>query len=81
MDNFYQNEKTARNNLVELLQQLDDFNTQNPNTMIIQFFFQGKSNELIKLFAKASPQEKSKAREILSRLDITNSSRYKDELK
>ncbi len=81
MDNLYQEEKSARNNMLTMLQQLDDFNTQNPNTMVIQFFFLGKSNELIKLFSKAAPQDKSKAKEILARLDITNASRYKDELK
>jgi hypothetical protein len=81
MDNLYQDEKSARKNMLELIQQLDEFNSQNPNTMVNQFFFQGKSNELIKLFSKSAPQDKSKVKEILSRLDITNASRYKDELK
>lgn len=33
-----------------VLNQLEAFNTENPNTMINQFFFQGKSTELIKIF-------------------------------
>ncbi len=81
LDNLYKDEKSSRSNMLALMAQLDEFNTQNPNTMINQFFFQGKSNELIKLFSKSPPQDKSKARDILSRLDITNASRYKDELK
>ena len=40
---------------------LNTFNTENPNTMILQFFFQGKTQELIKIFSKASPPDKARA--------------------
>jgi hypothetical protein len=49
--------------------------------MILQFFLQGKSLELIRMFKKAPQQERSDASAILSQLDITNASKYKDELK
>ena len=49
--------------------------------MITQFFFQGKSTELIKIFAKAPQQDKARVSEMLQRLDITNAAKYKDELK
>ena len=49
--------------------------------MITQFFFQGKSTELIKLFSKAPQQDKARASELLQKLDITNATKYKDELK
>jgi hypothetical protein len=49
--------------------------------MILQFFFQGKQQELIRLFSKASPTDKIKALEYLQRLDISNSSKYKEGLK
>jgi len=49
--------------------------------MINQFFFQGKTNELIKVFSKASPQDKARASELLQKLDITNAARYKAELR
>jgi hypothetical protein len=81
MDKLYEDEKVARSEMLNVLNQLEQFNTENPNTMINQFFFQGKSTELIKIFSKALPQDKSRAVEILSSLDITNSSKYKDELK
>ena len=78
---MYSEEKVARVNVLAALERLDNFNTENPNTMINQFFFQGKSNELIQLFSKGSPQEKTKAKEILIRIDITNASKYKDGIK
>ena len=37
--------------------------------------------ELIKLFSKASPGEKAKALEYLQRLDISNTTKYKEGLK
>ncbi|MBU3714135.1 MAG: DUF4835 family protein [Ferruginibacter sp.] len=81
MDKLYEDENLARAELLKALEQLDKFNTENPNTMINQFFFQGKSTELIKIFSKASLADKSKASDILSRVDVTNAGKYKAELK
>ena len=81
MDKLYEDEKAARSELLNVINQLDNFNTENPNTMINQFFFQGKSTELIKVFSKAMPPDKARALELLPKLDLTNASKYKDELK
>jgi hypothetical protein len=81
MDKLYEDDNAARAELLNVLNLLNNFNSENPNTMINQFFFQGKSTELIKIFSKALPQDKVKAKELLSKLDLTNSSKYKDELK
>lgn len=81
MDKFYEDENAARTELLNVLNLLTNFNNENPNTMINQFFFQGKSQELIKIFSKANPADKSRASELLQKLDITNSGTYKDQLK
>lgn len=81
MDKLYDNENAARAELVNVLNLLNNYNTDNPNTMISQFFFQGKSSELIKIFSKALPQDKARALEILPKLDLTNAAQYKAELK
>lgn len=81
MDKMYEDENTARTELLNVLNLLTNFNNENPNTMINQFFFQGKSTELIKVFSKAKPQDKAKALELLPRLDLTNAGAYKDQLK
>ncbi len=80
-DKMYEDEKLAREELMNVLNILSTYNSDNPNTMINQFFFQGKATELIKVFSKASPQDKTRASEILQKLDITNAGRYKEELK
>lgn len=81
LDQIYDNVDNARTNMVNMLQQFDEFNTINPNTMIQQFFFQGKSAELIQFFSKAAPQQRIQARDILSRIDLTNSNKYSNDLK
>lgn len=78
MDLFYENEDAGRNGMLNCLNFLNTVNTENPNSMVIQFFFQGKSNELVKVFSKASTEQKARARELLTRLDVTNGAAYKE---
>ncbi len=78
MDLFYENEDEGRNGIVNCLNFLNTLNAENPNSMIMQFFFQGKSSELVKVFSKANPEVKNRARDILTKLDITNSAVYKE---
>ena len=81
MDKLYEDEITARSQVMNVLSLLNTFNVENPNTMVLQFFFQGKAQELIKIFAKATPPDKSRALDFLQKLDISNATKYKDGLK
>lgn len=81
LDKMYDDEATGRSQVLNVLSLLNTFNTENPNTMILQFFFQGKSQELIQLFSKASSPDRARALEFLQKLDISNSTKYKDGLK
>ena len=78
MDAFYDNEDAGRNAILASLNYLNTINAENPNSMIMQFFFQGKSNELVKVFTKANADQKTKARDLLMKLDLTNATSYKD---
>lgn len=78
LDAFYENEDAGRASILNTLNLLTTLNRDNPNTMYMQLFFQGKSNELARLFAKAAPDMKTRAREMLTKLDISNASVYKD---
>jgi hypothetical protein len=81
MDKLYEQEATARLNILNVLSMLNTFNTQNPNTMILQFFFQAKTQELIQIFSKANPADKAKALELLKHLDVSSATKYEDQLK
>jgi hypothetical protein len=78
LDLFYENENEGRNGILSSLNFLNTLNTDNPNSMIMQFFFQGKSSELVKVFSRANNDTKTRARDILTKIDITNTAAYKE---
>lgn len=81
MDDLYDHEADARKQILNVLNLMDNLNTDNPNIMITQFFFQGKTQELIRIFSKAIPTDKSLALSLLSKLDISNANDYQAQLK
>lgn len=78
LDKMYENEGLGRSEILNALNSLNTFNNDNANTMILPFFFQAKTQELIKIFSKATPPEKTKALELLQRLDVSSANKYKD---
>lgn len=81
LDLMYENEDEGRQALLNTLNILDKLNADIPNTMVVPFFLQGKANELVKIFKRAAPDQKIRARDILSKIDISNSNLYRQELK
>ena len=81
LDKMYDEEANGRTQILNVLSMLNGFNNDNSNTMILQFFLQGKSLELIKIFSKASPPDKARALDFLQHLDVTSASRYAEALK
>lgn len=78
LDKLFENEEDGRKGIMTCLNFLTSINTDNPNSMIMQFFFQGKSNELVKVFTHASGDLKTRAKDMLTKLDVTNAALYKD---
>ena len=78
MDLFFENEDAGRTGILNCLNFLNTINNENPNSMALQFFFQGKSNEFVKVFSKGSAEQKNMARDLLTKLDITNVNAYKE---
>ena len=66
---------------INSISMLNTLNIETPNLMIMPFFFQGKSDEIINIYKKGTPQEKSRMLDLCSRLDIANASKYRQELK
>ncbi|MDB5251069.1 MAG: hypothetical protein JWP27_238 [Flaviaesturariibacter sp.] len=76
LDMLIENEETARTGVLNTLNLLSALNRDNPNMMYTQVFFQGKSNELARLFSKAPAEVRTRARELLTKMDITNVAVY-----
>lgn len=81
LDKMYEDAATARENMINTLTQLQTFNRENPNTMIMQFFIQSKYQELVGVFKKAAPDVKSRAVTILQQIDPANAENYRTELR
>jgi hypothetical protein len=77
LDIFSENEDEGRNGILNSLNFLNTLNVENPNSMLLQFFFQGKSNELVKVFSKAEPGMRGRVKDMLMKMDITNASTYR----
>jgi Domain of unknown function (DUF4835) len=80
LDKLNSNEVEARNNILQSLTQLQAVNQENSNSFIIQFFMQNRADELIGIFKKATPENKQKAIDLLSKLDVSNAQRYKESI-
>jgi hypothetical protein len=81
MDMMYDNPAEGRSAIMNSLNQINTLNSDISNSMIVPFFFQGRSSEIVKIFKKAEPDEKIRAREMLVKIDISNANLYKQELK
>jgi Domain of unknown function (DUF4835) len=81
MDNMYDNETEARTAILNTINFLNNINTETPNSMGVQFFLQGRARELVGVFKKTTPDEKSRAGDLLSKMDISNANYYKQELR
>ena len=81
LDSLYEDDVKARQNVLDALVKLQTFNQENPNTMFLQFFMQGRSTEFTGIFKNASPDIKARAAEILAQLDVANSTKYKSDLR
>jgi hypothetical protein len=78
LDQFYENEEAGRQGVLSALTYLTSLSQEFPNSMVMQFFFQGKSAELVKIFSRAPQDVKVQARDMLVKLDITNAAAYKE---
>lgn len=77
LDRMYENRREATVAITNVLDQLDDVNDNRPNSMLIQLFFQAKSDEMVNIFKKADRQDQARAALILNKLDPINSEKYK----
>ena len=81
LDHMYENEPEARAAVLNCITQLNTLNNDQFNSMVIPFFFQGKSGEIVKIFKKAPPEDKQKVQEMMTKMDVSNANLYKQELK
>lgn len=81
LDRMYENRELATETITSTLQILNSINQQNPNSMIIQLFFNAKSQELQNIYLDVPKAQKTTAVNLLMRLDAGNADEYQKLLK
>jgi hypothetical protein len=76
MDNFGRDENLARQSILESLQKIREVNRIRPNQVLINTFFDAKSEELANVFARGEEEIRQNALSLLSELDPANIERY-----
>ena len=81
MDLLYDKPADGRTGVLNALNMLNTVNQENPRLMIMQFFFQGgRANEVSKVFVQSDADQKARALDLLTHLDISNTNMYKADL-
>lgn len=76
LDQMYEDVNKGRAAIMNCLNMLMGIHQDVPNSMLMQVFFNAKNEELLKIFSKAPPQEKARAVQMMSQLDIPNANKY-----
>jgi len=66
----------SRQRILVNLKKLYNVNKENPNSILLQFFFNAKSDEIIHLLAQSPKQERLPYVTLLSSLDVPNAAKY-----
>lgn len=76
LDLMSQRAEEGRANIAESLRDLQKVFRRRPSTYILQMFFDAKADELINVFSKSFPDERSRVLTILNEIDPSNGSKY-----
>jgi hypothetical protein len=68
----------ARAVIVDALEQVRNVHQVYPNTMIVQMFSDAKSNEILEIFKRGTPQEQNTVIQVMTRIDPSKASNYRD---
>jgi hypothetical protein len=76
LDHMYEGPEEARASILKSLELLKPVYQARPASFIMQVFFNSKRDEVINIFKGATPEEKTKAKEILMLVDPAGTTKY-----
>ena len=77
-DKMTDNMEIARGEVTKALEMLQRVHRQRPGSLLMQMILTAKSDELVNLYKEATPSDKSEAIQILTEIDPSNASKYRD---
>lgn len=76
LDNMYTKPADSRAKIMAGIPKLFDVNKENPNSMLLQFLFDAKSDEFLRLLAQTPKEDRDKYISMLSALDVPDATKY-----
>ncbi|OUV69690.1 MAG: hypothetical protein CBC83_09755 [Flavobacteriales bacterium TMED123] len=76
MDIMAEKSDDARYEITEALEELRGIYRENPSAFILKLFFDAKSDEIIKIYSEAFPNEQARIIKLLTEIDPANSTKY-----
>ena len=76
MDIMSEKSDDARYEITEALEELRGVYRENPSAFILKLFFDAKSDEIIKIYSEAFPNEQARVIKLLTEIDPANSTKY-----
>ncbi len=76
LDNMYNKPEDSRKKVLAGIFKLSTVNRENPNSIYLQFFFNAKSDELIKLISQMPATDRAPILGLLSQMDVANTQKY-----
>ena len=77
LDKMHEDDALGRVLVIDALEKIAEVDRNYPNSMIIQVFSTSKSQEILSIFAQGTPEQKTKATDIMTRLDPSNARTFR----
>lgn len=81
LDSMYAKPNEARNRILDGVKNLYQVNRENPSSILLQFFFNAKSDEMMKMLSMVPKAQRQQYITLLSVLDVPNAAKYNALLK
>lgn len=76
LDNLYNKPDQAGKDILSTISKLHQVNKENPSSILIQFFFNAKSDEYAKVVAQLPREERAAYTSLLGQMDVPNVAKY-----
>ena len=76
LDSMYLKPAEGRNRILANLKKVYQVNRENPSSLLIQFFFNAKCDELVHLLGQAPKNERQQYITLLDAMDVPNAAKY-----
>lgn len=77
LDLMSEKKDQARNNIISAIENLRSLYRKRPDSYLLQIFFETKSDEIVSIFKKATPQNKRRVFNLLSQIDPSRQNDYR----